>query len=103
MRVFLACAMVVLGGGLVAAQQTSAGIPAAFMSPVLKEGWQLQPIYPTGEQSFEMALAWADAPNGRFIRYSMSGALSSLAEQFQVTNPPAAARPDRSTVGQGVQ
>jgi hypothetical protein len=101
MRVLLA-SLFMLAVGPTAAQQNPADIPAAFLSPTLMEGWQLQPIYPNGAQSLQMALAWADAPHGRFVPYSVSaGELLGGAEQFNDRGPAIAAPSRRSTVGQG--
>jgi hypothetical protein len=101
MRVFLA-SLFIVAVGPAAAQQNPADIPAAFQSPTLMEGWQLQPIYPTAAQSIQMALAWAEAPHGRFVLYSASaGELLGAAEQFNNRGPAIAAPSRGSTVGQG--
>ncbi len=101
MRVFLA-ALLVIALAPAAAQQKPAEVPAAFLSPTLMDGWQPRPIYPTAEQSLQLALAWAEAPNGHFLLYSAQGdALLGGAKGFEDRHAPIAARPLRSTVGQG--
>ncbi len=101
MRVLLA-SLVLLALGPAAAQQKPVEAAGAIFSPTLMEGWQFPPIYPTAEESVRLALAWAEAPNGRFVQYSTSPTeLVQSAKQFGAGNSAVAARPPRSTVGQG--
>jgi hypothetical protein len=103
MRMSIVFALV-LAAGPAAAQQKSINVPADFLSPTVTEGWQLQPSFPTAEQAVQLALAWAEAPNGRFLLYSTSASeLLGGAKQFDEFNPAVAARPRSSTVGQGEQ
>jgi hypothetical protein len=78
--------LIVLVVGPAVAQQKSA-VPPELLSPMLLEGWQVQPAPPTAAEQVELAWRWAQEPSDLWA---------------QTSTPPATApyRSQQSTVGQ---
>jgi hypothetical protein len=94
MRVILAFLLAVVVTPAFA--QTVGGLPPEFLSPTLMQGWQAQQPAPTAEEQSQLALRWAQGPNGLLARYSKPPSeLLMQSRRFDWRDH------QRSTVGQG--
>ncbi len=100
MRSVLAALMsLIVTPTLAAASQ--ANVPAELFSPLLIQGWQIQPKMPPEDEALGLALAWSSPiPNQRFVTNGESvDELLSRAQHFGHSGLTVASH-GRSTVGQ---
>ena len=100
MRVMLASLLVFVVTPAFA--QKVLALPPEFLSPTLMQGWQAEPSIPNVENQAQLALQWA-WPNNPTYLFAVDGARGDLLTRSRwFQNGRSAARPQPSTVGEGV-